>query len=190
MDSAVLVWMFFIWHVPLKSYSKFSAVLEIWLKIAFETNFCKFDPCNDHIRQFLPLHNVYLAEMRILSYQASWYVHHVSRYARKRSSRKSPLTAPKWGVLGDNSSMGWDVSMRPLKAHPWPEPRRLMYNIWAQALGAGCGLAQQVTRKKYSANRKLRLYGEPRPPADHYELRATWRCRQHKSILQIFALIG
>jgi hypothetical protein len=36
-------------------------------KFAFETNFCKFDPCNDPIPQFLLSHIVYLAEMRILS---------------------------------------------------------------------------------------------------------------------------
>ena len=40
-------------------------------KFAFETNFCKFDPCNDPIPQFLLLHIVYLAETRNLSYQAS-----------------------------------------------------------------------------------------------------------------------
>jgi hypothetical protein len=40
-------------------------------KFAFESNFCKFDLCNNPIPQFLLLHIVYLAEMRILSYQAS-----------------------------------------------------------------------------------------------------------------------
>jgi hypothetical protein len=37
-------------------------------KFAFETNVCKFDPCNDPIPQFSLLRILYLAEMRILSY--------------------------------------------------------------------------------------------------------------------------
>jgi hypothetical protein len=40
-------------------------------KFAFETNFCKFDPCNDPSPQFVLSNIVYLAEMQILSYQAS-----------------------------------------------------------------------------------------------------------------------
>jgi hypothetical protein len=69
-------------------------------KFAFETNFDKFDDCNDPTPQFLLLEIVYLLEMRILSYQASWYVYPVPRCARKRFSWESPLTAPKRGVLG------------------------------------------------------------------------------------------
>jgi hypothetical protein len=57
--------------------------LKFGCKFAFETKFCKFDPCNDPIPQFLLLHIVYLAEVRILIFQASSYVSPVRRYARK-----------------------------------------------------------------------------------------------------------
>jgi hypothetical protein len=49
----------------------FCCALKFGCKFTFETNFCKFDPCNDPIPQFLLLHIVYLAEMRNLSSQAS-----------------------------------------------------------------------------------------------------------------------
>jgi hypothetical protein len=53
-----------------KLFNIFGCALKFGCKFAFETNFCKFDPCNDPIYSFILLHIVYLAEMRILSYQA------------------------------------------------------------------------------------------------------------------------
>jgi hypothetical protein len=41
--------MFFVWRVPFKNYSTFSAALKFGSKFAFETNFCKFDLCDDPI---------------------------------------------------------------------------------------------------------------------------------------------
>jgi hypothetical protein len=54
-----------------KLFDIFCCALKFGCRFAFETNFCKFDFCNDPIPQFLLLHIVYLAEMRMLSYQAS-----------------------------------------------------------------------------------------------------------------------
>jgi hypothetical protein len=54
-----------------KLFDIFGWALSFGCKFAFETKFCKFDPYNDLISQFSLLHIVYLAEMRILSYQGS-----------------------------------------------------------------------------------------------------------------------
>jgi hypothetical protein len=82
-----------------KLFDIFGCGFKFGCKFVFETNFYKFDPCNDPIPQFLLLHFVYLAETRNLSYQASWYVYPVPRYAHKRLSWESPLAAPKWSVF-------------------------------------------------------------------------------------------
>jgi hypothetical protein len=76
-DSAASV--FYRWSVDVfrlactvkKLFDIFGCALKFGCKFALETNFCNFDPCNDPIPQFLLLHIVYLAEMRISSYQAS-----------------------------------------------------------------------------------------------------------------------
>jgi hypothetical protein len=76
-DSATLF--FYRWSVDVfrlsgtvkKLFEIFGCALKCGCKFAFETNFCKFDPYNYPIPYTLPLHIVYLAEMRILSYQAS-----------------------------------------------------------------------------------------------------------------------
>jgi hypothetical protein len=76
-DSAASV--FYRWSIDVfrlactvkKLFDIFGCVLKFGCKFAFEANFCKFDPCNDTILQFSLLHIVYLAEMRILSYQVS-----------------------------------------------------------------------------------------------------------------------
>jgi hypothetical protein len=76
-DSAESV--FYRWSVDVfrlsctvkKLFDIFDCASKFGYKFAFETNFCKFDPYSDPISQFLPLHSVYFAEMRILSYQAS-----------------------------------------------------------------------------------------------------------------------
>jgi hypothetical protein len=49
----------------------FGGASKFGCKFAFEIKSCKFDHSTDLITQFLLLHIVYLAEMRILSYQAS-----------------------------------------------------------------------------------------------------------------------
>jgi hypothetical protein len=160
----------------------FGGALKFGCKFAFETNFCKFDPCNDPIPQFLLLHIVHLAEMRIFSCQASWYVSPVQRYARKRLSWKSRLMSPKWGVFGDNSA--WDETYRwdLQKVHPWPKPRRLVYNMWDSSARGRLWACPRSHQKKNSANRKLHLYEEPRPPADHYELWPTWWFRRRNEL--------
>jgi hypothetical protein len=83
-----------------KLFDIFGCDFKFGCKFAFEAHFCKFDPYNDPIPQCLLLRIAYFAETHNLSYQASWYVYPVSRYARKRLSWESPLTAPIWGVLG------------------------------------------------------------------------------------------
>jgi hypothetical protein len=190
-ESAALV--FSMWSVDVfrlsctvkKLCNIFGCGLKFGWKFAFETNFCMFDPCSDLIPQLLLMHIVYLAEMRILSYQSSWYVSAVPRYMRKRLGGKSPLTSPKWGVLGDNSPMGWDVSKRP------PKGTSLAETDWCiicgtRALRVGCALAQQVTRtKKNYANRKFTYIGSRDAPADHYEFWPSWSSRQ-LSYVQFF----
>jgi hypothetical protein len=54
-----------------KLFDLFGCALNFGCKFAFETNFCKFDLLNYPIPYFSLLRIVYLAEMRILSYQAS-----------------------------------------------------------------------------------------------------------------------
>jgi hypothetical protein len=51
-----------------KLFDIFGCDFKFGCKFAFETNFCKFDPCNDPIPHFSLLHIVYLAETRNLSY--------------------------------------------------------------------------------------------------------------------------
>ena len=58
------------WTVK-KLFDFFGCDFKFGCKFAFETNFCKLDPCNDPIPQFLLLHIVYLAETHYLSHQAS-----------------------------------------------------------------------------------------------------------------------
>jgi hypothetical protein len=106
--------MFFVWSARLKSYLTFSAVRNLAVNFPLKQT-CHFDPRSDPIPEFLLLHIVYLAEMRILSYQALWYVIPESRYASKRLSWKCPLTSRNEWFLVDNSLMGWDISMRPQK---------------------------------------------------------------------------
>jgi hypothetical protein len=158
--------MFFVWGVPLKSYSTFSTVLWILaINLPLKHTFVSFDLCNDPIPQFSLSHIVYLAEMCILSYQASWYVSPVPRYARKRLSWESPLTAPKWGIFGGLLRHGFR------RIDETPKRHLLGWNHvdWciicgARALKVGCGLAREVTRKKNFPNRIFHLCGEPRPP--------------------------
>jgi hypothetical protein len=102
------------WTVE-KLFDIFRCAYKLSCKFAFETNFCKFDPCNDPIRQCLLLHTVYIAKTHILSHQAFWYVSTLPRYPRKRLSWKSPLTSPNVEVLWDSCSMRWDLAMRPSK---------------------------------------------------------------------------
>jgi hypothetical protein len=113
-----------------KLFDIFVCALKFSCKFAFETNFCKFDPCNDPVPQFLLLHIVYLAEMRIFSCQALWYVSPVSRYARKRLSWNFSSTSPKRGVLGITPLRDETYHRDPRKEHPWPKLRRLMHNMW------------------------------------------------------------
>jgi hypothetical protein len=105
-------------------------------------------------------HIVSLAETRILSHQAFWSVSYVSRYTHKRLSWKSPLTSRKRGVCGSNFPTGWDIFMGPPKAHPWPKPRRLMYNMWDSSAWGRLCTCWTKHRKKF-ASRQFHPYGEP-----------------------------
>jgi hypothetical protein len=155
-DSAALV--FYWWSVDVfrlartvkKLFDIFSCALKFGCKFASETKFCKFDPCNDPIPQILLLHIVYLAETHILSYQASWYVYLVPRYARKRLSWESPIGGPKmrgfWGQLPHGMRRIDETPKRHILGQ-----NRVDWCIicGARALGVGCALAREVTGKKY-----------------------------------------
>jgi hypothetical protein len=140
-------------------------------KFAFETNFCKFDPCNNPDLQFLLSHIVYLAEMRNLSNQAPWYVYPVPRYARKRLSWESPLTSPKWGAFGGLFPHG----MRRIDQ----TPKRCIFGRnrvdWCITFGLECSgsavrLPNKSPEKKTPRTVCFTYMGSRDPLADHYEL--------------------
>jgi hypothetical protein len=149
--------MFFVWHVPLKSCSTFSAVLwNLDVNLPLKQTFVSLIPA------MTPFLSFYYCTLCILPKCAFW-----------------AIDVPKMRGFGDNSPMGWAYGWDP---HPWPKPRRLMYNMWdssAQGRLWSVGLPNKSPEKNF-ANRKLHLYGEPRPPppADHYELWPTWCSRR------------
>jgi hypothetical protein len=148
----------------------FLLCLEIGWKFAFETNFYKFDHCNN------PSLSFHYCTLCILLRCGFWAIkrrdtfYPMLRYARKRLSWKSPLTSPKWGVFWITPL--WDETYRwdPRKAHPWPKLRRLIYNIWdSSARGRLCACPRSH-RKKTPPGDNFTHMGSRDPPADHYEL--------------------
>jgi hypothetical protein len=86
-------------------------------------------------------------------------------YARKRLCR----LYIKMTGFGDNSPKGWDVSMRPPYAHPWPKPRRLMYNMSdLNARGRMCACPTSTGKTPPVDN--FTHMGSRDPSADHYEV--------------------
>ena len=97
-----------------------------------------------------------LAEMRNLRHQAFWSVSSVSRYTHKRLSWKSPLTSRKLGVRYIDGTP---------KAHPWPKPRRLMYNIWdSSAWGRLCACWTKHRKKTPPVDNFTHMGNRDPPP--------------------------
>ena len=85
---------------------------------------------------------------------------------------------PHWspqneGFWGNNSP--WDEMYRwdSPKAHPWPEPRRLMYNMWySSARGRLCACPTKHRKKTPSVDNFTHMGSHE--PAYHYKLWPTW----------------
>jgi hypothetical protein len=165
--------MCFVWRVPLKVYSTFSAVLRnlivnLPLKQIFVTLSSAMTP-------FVDFH---YCTLYILPRCAFWAIKRRDTFLLCRDIPVNVQAGnPHWrhkneGFLGDNSPMGyrWD----PQKAHPWPKPRRLMHNMWDS-----------------SARRRLcacpRSHWKKTPPVDNF---AHSGGRDPRLIIMNFGLLG
>jgi hypothetical protein len=166
--------MFFVCHVPVRSYPTFSAVLwNLAVNLPLKQTFVKFDPCNDPIPYFLLLHIVYLAEMRILSYQASWYVSPVPQYAHKRLSWKSLLASQNEGFW--RGTPPWDETYRwdPLKGTSLAEISNARVRL------CGCPRSHRI---KTSPVDNFTHVGSRDPPVNHYALWIIWWSRRRNKL--------
>jgi hypothetical protein len=109
-------------------------------------------------------------------YHASWYVSSVPSYALKRLSWKFPLRSKNEGFLGVNYPTGWDLSLSP-KAHPWPKPHRLIFNLWASCARGHMCACPISHRKQTKPVDNFTHMGSRDPPAYHYQIWFTWWSR-------------